>query len=413
MNASAGLVVIGAGQAAFQLAASARAAGYQERIVLVGAECELPYQRPPLSKAYLLGKTPREGLAFRKQGFFDSNRIELCLGHVATKIDRHDRVLHAGSARIEFDRLVIATGSRNRILRDDLVTLRGVLSLRDLGDADQLADALGHASRIVVIGGGFIGLEVAAAARSLGKEVVVAEAQRRLLGRAVSPQVAAHIQRRHVEMGIEFLFQSMVVNIEADHGRVSAVHFSNGSVRHADLVIVGIGAAVDDTLAADAGLAVSNGIRVDSSLRTTDPAILAIGDCASFPGEDGYLRLESVQNAVDQAKYAAQVIVGAAGLSYRAVPWFWSDQHDMRLQMAGLSLAADQFVMRGNAESGQFSLFAFRRGRLIAVESVNSPADHVMARKMLEGDCRLSPDEAADRSFDLRSFVKSGKREIA
>lgn len=404
MKTRAGLVVIGGGQAGYQVAASARKAGFDDPIVIIADEGELPYQRPPLSKAYLLGKQTRNALAFQQYAFYDQNRIALSLGRRAVRVDRHARrVVLDDGAELSFDWLVIATGAQSRKLPG--VAMDGVLSLRDLRDADELAGRMGPASEIAVIGGGFIGLEFAAVARSFGKKVVVIEAQDRLLARSVPKDISDYLRSYHERHGVRFRMNAMVGSIERNGDRLSAVRLEDGSIEPADLVLVGVGATPNCALALDAGLMVNDGIVVDGALRTSDSRILAIGDCARFPVGSGFRRLESVQNAVDQGKHAAQTILGSI-TSYAEVPWFWSDQNDLRLQMTGDYSTADEIVLRGNPEAGRFSTFAFCNNRLVGVHSVNQPADHVVSRKLLKVSCSIDPDQAADLTVDLRALAQ-------
>ena len=378
------VVIVGGGQAGFQTALSLRADGYSESVTLIGEEPHLPYQRPPLSKGFLLGKQAIESVALRPDSFYSTQRIELITGDRVTAIDRDDRrVILASGARILYEKLVLATGAQVRRLPHE-----GIVYLRNREDAVELKLRLDEAATVAVIGGGFIGLEVAAAARVLGKDVNVFEMQDRLMPRSVSPLVSEFFRDAHQRQGVEVRLGAPVV------------------APRADLVVAGIGVIPNLELARDAGLPVGNGIVVDDHLRTADENIFAIGDCAEHPNPfaAARTRLESVQNAVDQAKIAAANIVGR-NESYRAVPWFWTDQFDIKLQMAGLSGGADQEALRGKPESNKFSVFYFRRGRLIAVDSINRPGEHLAARKLLSAEANLAPDQAADESFDLKSIV--------
>jgi len=377
------VVIIGAGQGGFQTAASLRAEGYQERITLIGDEPGVPYQRPPLSKGYLLGKQDQRHTELRPAAFYETHRITLVTAR-ATAIDRHGRRVTLDSGeQIEYDTLVLATGARNRQL-----PLPDVFYLRTLAEAAELRQRLRDANDVAIIGGGFIGLEIAAAARTLGKQVTVIEAGTRVMARAVAPVVSEYFQAQHTAQGVEILLNSTFESAQ----------------RKADLVIAGIGVVPNLELAQEAGLPVANGITVDANLRTADERIYAIGDCAEYPTSfaDGSVRLESVQNAVDQAACVAKAIVGRAA-RYTAVPWFWTDQYDIHLQMAGLPHGFDQVVSRGDPESRKFSVFYFREGGLRAVDSINRPAEHLAARKLIGARVKLSPDQAGDESFDLKA----------
>ena len=391
-----GVVIIGGGQGGFQTAASLRAEGYEERITLIGDEPGIPYQRPPLSKGFLLGKQEQRHAELRPLAFYETQRITLVTAHVAA-IDRAARraTLDSGE-QIDYDRLVLATGARNRQL-----PYENVLYLRTLGEAAEIRQRLAAAQDVVVIGGGFIGLEVAAAARTLNKQVTVIEGQPRLMSRVVAPVISEFFRGQHENKGVDVLLNASVEQI-----REKEVLLGERTSRPADLVIAGIGVVPNVELAIEAGLPVGNGITVNEFLRTPDERIFAIGDCAECPSlfVEGCVRLESVQNAVDQAASVAKTIVGHAA-PYAAVPWFWTDQYDIHLQMAGLPAGFDQVVTRGNSESRKFSVFYFREAKLCAVDSINRPADHLAARKLIAAHTPLSPHQAADESFDLKKAV--------
>jgi 3-phenylpropionate/trans-cinnamate dioxygenase ferredoxin reductase subunit len=398
-----GVVIVGGGQAAAQLAASLRENGFEETISIVAAEQELPYQRPPLSKAYLKGEVSTESLELRPAKFYADQRITLHLGEAAVSIDRRARRLCLSSGiALPYAHLVLATGSRNRDLAVPGARLAGVLSLRSRVEADLIRQRVGDAQRVVVIGAGFVGLELACVLHSFGKAVTVLEAAPRPLGRAVSQSMADHLARSHAECGIEIVTGAAVKALRGVDGHVRSVELAGGRAVAADLVLVGIGAGAETSLAAACDLSVSNGIDVDDHLATADPAISAIGDCANVWRGGRALRLESVQNAVDQARCLAARLAGRPQ-AYGAVPWFWSDQGAQRLQIAGLVHAAEIFVPRGDPASSRFSIFAFAGDRLVGVESVNRPADHMLARRLLAAGIALTPDEAADPSCDLKA----------
>lgn len=405
-----GVLIVGIGQAGFQLAASLREGGYDGRILLVGEEPELPYQRPPLSKAYLMGKANAAQLHFRAEAFCAENRLELRTGTRAVRIEREARrVLLATGEALPYEHLVLATGARNRALPVPGAALDGVMQLRTLADAEALRRRLEPGRRAVVVGAGFIGLEFAAVAAARGVEVTVVEALDRPMVRAVSPLVAGHFRAVHERAGVRFAFGAAVAGITGENGRATGVETTDGTRFPADLVLVCIGVVPDAELAAEAGLAVADGIVVDALLQTGDPAISAIGDCARFPcrfADGALLRLESVQNAVDQARCVAARLLGRPA-PYGSLPWFWSDQGALKLQIAGLSVPHDRAVVRGDPAAGQgFSVFCFRDGRLVGVESVNRPLDHVLARRILErGGAGLTPEQAADPAFDLKAFA--------
>jgi 3-phenylpropionate/trans-cinnamate dioxygenase ferredoxin reductase subunit len=403
---SSAVVIVGAGHAGVQAAASLREAGFMEDIVLLSDENELPYQRPPLSKAFLKGEMELHGLPLRAESFFADQRIDLRRGERVTRIDR--RALRAETTSgpaIEYGHLILATGSRHRPLGAPGADHPDILRLRTIADAVQIRERLKPGIRVVVVGAGFIGLEIAATARGLGGEVTVVEIARPM-GRAVSPMVSDFFLKRHSAAGMEFRIGRGVSEIKG-HGRAEAVVLTDGEVLPADLVVVGVGVVAEDKLAREAGLECANGIVVGAQLLSSDPAISAIGDCAFFPhvALGTSLRLEAIQNAVDQAKCVGGRLAGRP-MSYDELAWFWSDQGSLRLQIAGLSHGVDRWVVRGDPESGAFSAFGFRNEKLAVVESVNRTADHAAAKRIIGTTKRLTPEEARDPTFDLRALAK-------
>lgn len=407
---AAGIVVAGAGQAGFQLAASLREGGFTDPITLVGDEAAPPYQRPPLSKAYLAGKTAPEGLFLRHPGFFAEHAITHRPGIGATAIDRDARRLHlSDGGSLAYDHLVLATGARNRTLPVPGAGLDGVRQLRGLADADALKTAIASARDIVVVGAGFIGLEFAAVAAARGLSVTVVEAADRPMARAVSREMADFFRGAQEALGVRFVFGVGVTAIRGRDGRVAGIALADGRDLPADLVLIGIGVVPNRELAAEAGLPADDGVRVDAFLATPDPAVSAIGDCARFPSAfargltpDGTVRIESVQNAIDQGRCLAARLIGKPA-AYGALPWFWSDQGPHKLQIAGLSGPADASVVRGAGRA--FSVFRFRDGHLSAVESVDRAGDHMIARRLLAAGTPLTPDQAADPTFDLKALA--------
>ncbi len=408
-----GVLIVGAGQGGFQLAASLREAGYAGPVRLLGDEPGLPYQRPPLSKAFLKGEADAAQLELRPAAFYADHSIEMLHGR-AVAIERAERrVRLADGTALDYEHLVLATGARNRPLPVKGADLDGVFYLRTLADAQALKARLAAARQVVVVGAGFIGLEFAAVARALGHEVTVVEATLHPMGRAVSPIMSAFFAEAHRAMGTRLVLSAGVVALHGRDGQVTgveaadgALHPGGGTVYPADLVVVGIGVVPNAELAAEAGLEVRNGIVVDETLATADPAISALGDAVSYPSVHAGLtvRLESVQNAADQARCLAHRLTGNA-LPYAAVPWFWSDQADLKLQIVGLAAPTDSAVLRGDPASRRFSVFRFHERRLTAIESVNRPADHMLGRRLLAGRPGLTPEEAADESFELKSLL--------
>ncbi|MDX7950612.1 FAD-dependent oxidoreductase [Lichenihabitans sp. Uapishka_5] len=405
-----GTVIVGTGQAGFQIAASLRQGGYASPITMVGDEEALPYGRPALSKAYLLGKTDAVGLELRPAAFFADNAVTLRRGERVMEIrpDRRETRLSSG-ATLPYDHLVLATGSRNRPLPVPGADLAGVHQLRTLADADVLKLAISQIRRVVVVGAGFIGLEFAAVCAARGLAVTVLEGAPRALARSVSPVMAEALEATHRAAGVVFAFGAAVRAIVGEGGRVTAVETADGQSHPADLVLVGIGVLPNQELAAEAGLPVSNGIDVDATLVTADPAISAVGDCARHPSphaHEGRVRIESVQGAVDGARCVAARLNGQP-VAHGTVPWFWSDQGAYKLQIAGLAAPFDRAVIRGDAASGAFSVFCFRDGRLVGVESLNRPGDHMVARRLLDGPASLTPDQAGDPGVDLKALAGS------
>lgn len=405
---SAGVLIIGGGQAGFQTAASLRQEGYEEPISILCEETEAPYQRPPLSKAYLTDDEP-PNLAFWSPSIYGERQVELILGDKATGIDLAGRrVERARGAPLAYDHLVIATGARNRPLPVPGADLDGVLYLRTLAEADMLRGRLREVEHVVVIGGGYIGLEVAASARKLGCSVVVAEMMDRILARVAPPSISEVVHKLHADHGADIRLGAQASEIVGEGGHVRAVKMANGDTLPADLVVVGIGVMPNTEFAEASGLRCANGVVIDSATRCEGAGhVYAIGDCANFRYRfaSGPIRLESVQNAADQARCAAKAIVGKEQ-AYDAVPWFWTIQYDMRLQTAGIAQNVDETVFRGEPGAKGFSAFHYAAGRLVAVDSLDSPADHMAARQML--DKGLSPPRAiaGDADASLKDWLK-------
>lgn len=403
----AGVLIVGSGQGGFQVAASLREEGHAGPITLVGDEPGVPYQRPPLSKGFLLGKTTAQQTELRPAAFYAERAIELLAGERVLAIDRAARTVRlASGATRAYGHLVLASGARPRMPRVPGVELAGVQALRTAADARGLLERLGSARRLAVVGAGFIGLEVAVVARELGLEVDVLEFAGRALLRSVSAPIAAYLTDALANRGVRFHFSTGAEAFRGEQGQVRAVLTNRGDTLAADLVVVGAGVEPDDLLAREAGLQVQGGIVVDANLLTSDPAISAIGDCARFPApySDQPVRLESVQNAVDQARCVAARLAGKPA-PYDKVPWFWSDQGANRLQIAGVAEAGDEAVLRGSVAEGKFSVLRLRGGRLTAVESINSAADHMAARKLLAARVQLTREQAADTGVKLASLA--------
>lgn len=397
------VVIIGAGQAAAQLIDSLRRRGYPDAITVVGDE-GLPYQRPPLSKKYLAGELGLDRLQLRQQAYFDEQRVTMHLGRRATAIDRETRRVQLDDgATLDYAQLVIATGSHPRRLKMPGADLVGVHYLRSLSDADQLRTEVHVGQRAVIIGGGYIGLEVAATLRQLGMEVTVLEMADRVMNRVVAEPISRYYEREHASHGVKIELGAGVLALQGDaNGRVCAVETSRGNIA-ANLVVVGIGALPTDELAQQAGLACDNGIVVDEYGRTSDPAIFAIGDCSNHPSVHygRRVRLESVDNAFEQANTVAANITGTP-TKHDRVPWFWSDQYHHKLLIVGLADGHDRAILRGDPANHSFSVCYLRDGELIAIDTVNMAKDQIAARKLIAARMRPDPNKLADISIALK-----------
>ncbi|MGK4219479.1 NAD(P)/FAD-dependent oxidoreductase [Kocuria marina] len=402
------IVIVGAGQAGIQLADSLCEEGFTGPITVLGDEPGLPYQRPPLSKDYLAPGTTPTPLPLRGQTFFSDRDIDYRPGATVTALDPVTRTLTLGDGQIlGYTELVLATGARNRTLDTTCGRPAGVHYLKSLTDAERLHAELAGARRVVVVGAGFIGLEFAAAARARGLEVTVLEFAPRVMARALSAPMSAYFEQAHTDAGIDLKLGEGIASFEHNGDHVTAAVGTSGTVYPADLVLVGVGVVPNTEIAAAAGVAVDNGVAVDEYLRTDQEHIWAIGDCASFPNAHTgtRTRLESVQNATDQAAILAKTLTDTP-TGYRELPWFWSIQGKHKLQIAGIAGLPDHTVLRGDPEQGKFSLFCYQHDVLTAVESVNSPADHLAARRILAHQLPLTPDQAADPAFDLKGYSR-------
>ncbi len=386
-----GVVIVGAGQAGFQVATSLRTEGFAGPITLIGDESELPYNRPPLSKGFLSGKEGEDDLPFRPASYFEQHRITMRMGARVAAVRRaeHELALESGEP-IAYDVLVLATGARVRPITAE--PMEGLLYLRTSADARQIKALMASSDSMIAIGAGFIGLEAAAAASKLGKQALVVAAEDRPMGRVVSPLISEHFLLLHQRHGVKMMLGEAVERVEAG----VRVRLKSGGVLESLLVVAGIGVIPNVELAQSSGLATGNGILVDQYLRTSDEAIFSIGDCASV---EGHGRLESIQAAVDQARCVAATIVGKLR-AYHAVPWFWTEQFESKLQIAGIPSSCTHFVPRGE------SVYGFRMdGTLGSVESINKPVDHIQARKLLETKVPFTAEQAADLAFDLKALL--------
>ncbi|UZE25923.1 FAD-dependent oxidoreductase [Pseudomonas sp. B21-056] len=400
------VVIIGAGQAGFQVAASLRQAGFQGAVTIVGDEHNIPYQRPPLSKAYLKNLADETSIQLRPDNFYADNRIELIKGDKVEHIDRDARIVVTASGKqLAYDKLAITTGTRPRPLDLPGAGLAGVHALRSFLHAADLRDDIQKYQNITIIGGGFIGLEVAACAAGLGKTVTVLEYAPRLMGRAISIISSDFFKAYHESLGVRIITDARIEQIVGTD-RAQGVWLQGGEQISCDLILVGVGAVPNIELAESAGLSCENGILVDEFAVTSDPDIVSAGDCTNHPNPyaNGRFRLESVQNAIDQAKVAASSILGNAS-AYNAAPWFWSDQGDIKLQIVGLPLGTDRLVVRGSIDQKKFSVFHYREDKLIAVESINSAGDHMVARKLITTGTSPTPAKVCDSTVELKSLL--------
>ena len=400
------VVIAGAGHAAGQIVVSLRQHKYDGEIVLVGNEPHLPYQRPPLSKKFLAGELPAERLYLKPESFYDDPAINLQLESQIVAIDRDAKYLQIeNGSDIAYDKLVIATGSRVRRLAIEGTDLKGVHYLRSIADVDGIRNDMDAGKKIVIIGAGYIGLEVAAVARLAGLSVTVIEIADRVMSRVVSPETSDFYQIEHTNQGVRFRLSTGVSSLNGKK-RVRSVTTSEEEDIPADLVVIGVGIQPNTELATGAGLDVDNGIVVDDHCRTGDPDIFAVGDCTSHPNAiyNRRLRLESVHNAVEQAKTAAANICGQ-DVTYTQVPWFWSDQYDLKLQIAGLSEGYDDVVIRGNPAERSFSCLYLREGRLIAVDAINAPRDFVQSKQLIADRAEIKMEKLADTATPLKDMA--------
>ncbi|MCE9650043.1 MAG: FAD-dependent oxidoreductase [Parvibaculum sp.] len=405
-----GVIIIGAGQAGAQAVVSLRAEGYDGPIRLIGDESVPPYQRPPLSKKFLAGEIGFDRVELKPAEFYAQAHCELLLGTRVAAIEREKHVVLTGDGReIGYDKLLIATGSRVREINLPGFDLDGVHYLRTVGDVAEIQAHFKPGARMVVVGGGYIGLEVAAVAKKNGIEVTVLETAERVMARVVDPIVSRFYERIHKEAGVVIRTGVTVAGFEGENNKVTRVVSGEGENFLCDFVVVGVGIIPNTELAQSAGLEVENGIVVDACTRTSDPDICAAGDCTNHPnGVYGRrLRLESVQNAIEQGKTAAAAMTGK-DKPYSQVPWFWSDQYDLKLQIAGLSSGYTQAVTRGDPEAGRsFAVFYLKDGVLVSVDAVNRAPEFMMARTLIAQHARLDPARIADETINMKDIAKA------
>lgn len=401
------IVIIGGGQAGAQACASLRQWGYEGSITLIGDELSLPYQRPPLSKAFLKGEMSEERLFFKPQPWYEDNNVTVHLGMSAKSIDRaaQEVVLEDGGTA-PYDALIIATGSRPRPLPLEGADLEGVLELRTIEDVERLRPKMIAGTKLVIVGAGYIGLEAAAVARQLELDVTVLEMADRVLARVTSPVISEFYETQHRAEGVDIKTGARLSALVGENGKVSGARLEDGSVLPAELVLVGIGILPNVELAEEAGIACSNGILVDEDARTNDPRIFAAGDCAARPlvhyGRRG--RLESVHNAIEQGKLAAAAILGK-DRPKEDCPWFWSDQYDLKLQIAGLNQGYDDVIVRGDPAERKFAAFYLKSGKLIAVDAINSAPEFLVAKKLIIAGASIAPDVLSNTSTSMKEIA--------
>ncbi|MDW4551292.1 FAD-dependent oxidoreductase [Defluviimonas sp. D31] len=398
-----GIVIIGAGQAGASLAAKLRALGYDGDVTMIGEEPAPPYQRPPLSKGYLLGDMELERLYLRAPAFWEEHRITLKLGAAVTAIDRTAKTVRVNGETISYDQLALTTGSRPRRLPASVGgDLKGVYTVRTLADVDAMAPEFEAGRKLLIVGGGYIGLEAAAVGAKLGLSVTLIEMAPRILQRVAAPETSDYFRKTHADHGVTILENTGLDRLTGE-GRVSGAVLSDGREIAVDFVIVGVGITPLTILAEEAGLEIDNGIRTDEFGRTSDPAIWAAGDCASFPHQGGRIRLESVGNAIDQAEIVAENMLGAEK-PYAAKPWFWSDQYDVKLQIAGLNTGYDRIVTRG--EGASVSFWYYKGDKLLAIDSMNDARAYMIGKRLIEAGKSPDPAVIADPASDLKALLK-------
>lgn len=398
------VVVVGAGQAGAALVAKLRTGGFDGDITLIGEETAPPYQRPPLSKKYLLGEMELERLFLRPQSYYEEQQITLRLGTRVDAIDPLAQTVTAAGETVAYDMLALTNGSTPRRLPAAIGgDLGGVHVVRSLADVDAMAPEFRPGARVLIVGGGYIGLEAAAVAASKGLKVTLVEMAERILQRVAAPETSDYFRALHARHGVD-IREGVGLDRLTGEGRVSGARLTDGSEIAVDFVIVGVGIAAATGLAEAAGLAIENGIRTDAQGRTSDPNIWAAGDCASFPYRGTRIRLESVPNAIDQAECVAENMLGA-GKDYAAKPWFWSDQYDVKLQIAGLNTGYDRVVTRQGEREGSVSFWYFRGGELLAVDAMNDPRAYMVGKRLIEAGKSPDAGAVADPGTDLKTLM--------
>ncbi len=406
---SDGVIIVGAGHAAGQAVASLRSEGYEGPITVIGDEPYVPYQRPPLSKKFLAGEIDIDRVYFKPPDFYEKSNAEMVLGRKVVEIERPKKLVHLddGTTRT-YDKLILATGSRVRELNIPGFDLDGVFYLRTIEDVEAIQAKFNEGGKMVVVGGGYIGLEVAAVAAQRGIDVTVLEMAPRVLARVVDPILSKFYTKAHTEAGVKIETGVTVSGFEGSNGKIEKIDCGDGKTFDADFVIVGVGIIPNVELADEAGLKVENGIAVDELCRTEDPDIYSIGDCTNHPNPilGNRLRLESVHNALEQGKTAAASICGKEK-PYAQVPWFWSDQYDLKLQIVGLSAGYDEVVVRGDPENERsFAVFYLKDGVMIASDAVNRAPEHMMSRRLIAAKAKIPAAKLADENINMKDMAE-------
>ncbi|WP_434289482.1 NAD(P)/FAD-dependent oxidoreductase [Celeribacter sp. SCSIO 80788] len=396
-------IVIGAGQAGQSIVTTLRGQGFEGEITLIGEEPVPPYQRPPLSKAYLLGEMELDRLFLRPESYYADENITLRTGTKVTGIDPVAKTVTMGDETLSYDKLALTTGSAPRLLPASIGgNLGGVYAMRTLADADAIEPEFREGASVLIVGGGYIGLEAAAVAAKKGLKVTLVEMAERILQRVASKETSDYFRALHRSHGVDLREGVGLVKLTGDR-RVKAAELTDGTTLDVDFVIVGVGIIPGTDLAEMAGLGIENGIKTDLHGATSDPGIFAAGDCASFPHEGAQIRLESVGNAIDQGEVVAKNMLGQ-DVTYLPKPWFWSDQYDVKLQIAGLSTGHDRVVIREGA--GTHSHWYYKDGQLIAIDAMNDPRGYMVAKRLIEGGKNADPDKVADPATDLKELMR-------
>lgn len=402
------MIIVGTGHAGAQAAVALRQQGFTGSILMIGEELHFPYERPPLSKEYFSGEKTFERILLRPEQFWQDKKIDLKLGQRVIQIDAQShRILTQQNYEYHYNKLIWATGGKPRRLSCEGAALEGIHYIRNREDVDRINQELDRVQKCVIIGGGYIGLEAASALRKINRDVTLVEGQSRVLARVAGPIISDFYQQYHQEKGVEFYLGQGVDYLEGDQGRVHTVILANGTRIATDMVIVGIGLNPEVNVLVEAGAAFSNGIETDRRCRTSLVDIFAIGDCANhenFFADGQRIRLESVQNANDQAMIVTKEILDK-GEDYAAVPWFWSNQYDLKLQTIGLSIGYDQEILRGEPDSGSFTVIYLREGKIIAIDCVNRPADFIQGKAIIQQSIYIPIEQLSDHSQALKDMI--------